>query len=80
MKIKRNFVLCTLGVIVKGWLNAAVRGIEPILLSFGAAFVALKDVNLNDYLIRFDEIYYPHWHRMKFGKWPANDEARKKRV
>ena len=43
MKVLNIFVCCVLSVIVKGnLLAAAVRGgIEPIILSFGAAFAAL---------------------------------------
>ena len=43
MKISSIFVCCALSVVIKGnMLAAAVRGgIEPIILSFGAAFAAL---------------------------------------
>ena len=45
-KMKRSgiFVLFALSLIFKGscaWWTAAARGIEPIILSFGAAFAAL---------------------------------------
>ena len=44
MKIAIIFVTFALSVIVKGNLFAnAARGIEPIILSFGAAFAALAN-------------------------------------
>ena len=53
MKISGIFVLFTLSLIFKGayaWWAAAARGIEPIILSFGAAFEALglSDKSIQD--------------------------------
>ena len=48
MKLSSIFVFFALSLIFKGvhaWWAAAARGIEPIILSFGAAFAAL---GLND--------------------------------
>ena len=63
MKNSIILVIFALSVIVKGaWLAAAVRGIEPIIFSFGAAFVALSsDVNLDNYKYEF------FWRKKK--KW-----------
>ena len=50
MKISGIFALIALSLILESacaWWAAAVRGIEPIILSFGAAFAAL---GLNDQL------------------------------
>ena len=44
MRISDIFVLLALSLILEGafaWWAAAARGIEPIILSFGAAFAAL---------------------------------------
>ena len=43
MKIFKIFVSLVLSIVVQGnMLAAAVRGIEPIILSFGAAFAAFR--------------------------------------
>ena len=50
MKETKMFVLIVLSLLFDGafaWWAAAARGIEPIILSFGAAFAAL---GLNDQL------------------------------
>ena len=50
MRISGIFVLFVLSLILENacaWWAAAARGIEPIILSFGAAFAAL---GLNDKL------------------------------
>ena len=45
MKISSIVVLLTLIAIVKGaWMNAALRGIEPVILTFGAAFAAFSKI------------------------------------
>ena len=50
MRISGIFVVIVLSVIFEntcGWWAVAARGIEPIILSFGAAFAA---IGLNDKL------------------------------
>ena len=45
MKLSSIFILFALSLFFKGvhaWWAAAARGIEPIILSFGAAFAALS--------------------------------------
>ena len=53
MRISGIFVLFALSLIFQGacaWWAAAARGIEPIILSFGAAFAAigLSDKSIQD--------------------------------
>ena len=53
MRMSSIFVLFALSLIYKGayaWWAAAARGIEPIILSFGAAFAALglSDKSIQD--------------------------------
>ena len=65
------FVFITLGVNVEGfWLNAAVRGIEPIILSFGAAFVALSDVKIDNFLFCWNDKEFKEWFKKKYNKYP----------
>ena len=75
MKITSIFVLSTLSFIVEGaWYGLASRLLEPFIMSVGTAFVALKDVNFNDFVMRndgeFDEGGYRNWFRNKFGIYP----------
>ena len=53
MRISGIFVLFALSLIFKGaytWWAVAARGIEPLILSFGAAFAALglSDKSIQD--------------------------------
>ena len=83
MRISGTFVLFALSFIFDGacaWWVAAARGIEPVILSFGAAFAALglKDQPNHDTQL-FD---VKGWFKSKFEKidlediegWDVGDE------
>ena len=81
--ISSIFVCFVLSVIVEGnMLAAAFRGgIEPIILSFGAAFAALGQnsesssmfESLNNYKERYKE-----WLKERPGSYPKEDKEREK--
>ena len=59
MRLLGLFVLCSLIECACAWWAAAVRGIEPIILSFGAAFAAigLNDRNSHDVAFRTRKVW-----------------------
>ena len=58
MKIFKIFVSLALSIVVEGnMLAAAVRGIEPIILSFGAAFAAFSGLKSQPHYNIFDNDY-----------------------
>ena len=68
MKILNIFVIFALSVIVvNAWITAAVRGIEPVILSFGAAFAAFQasEVDLDNHT---SHLFLPTWVYEALGK------------
>ena len=76
MKISSIFVCCALSVVIKGnMFAAAVRGgIEPIILSFGAAFAAInsmKEPTDKDPAWVWEK--YSEWFKDKYGHEPEGE-------
>ena len=84
MKLISNIFVCfVLSVIVEGnMLAAALRGgIEPIILSFGAAFAALGIKN-SEYIMLEERVNpfkesYREYYKEKYGSYPVEEKDRK---
>ena len=81
MKISASLILLALSLIIKGtyaWWAAAVRGMEPVILSFGAGLAALglKDQHNHDEQV-FDKKgwFTPNsWEKEDFTKWETHED------
>ena len=78
MRISKTFILIALSIIVQSayaWWAAAARGLEPIILSFGAAFAA---IGLNDQTHSYDDFKFSkskEWFKNKFEIHDPSPEA-----